>query len=203
VVIMGRAVVCNRKSKGNESYKNKDYKSAVEAYGIAISHDPSNAALYNNRAAAHIMLMQFKEAIADCDRCFQLDSTNSKAVFRKATAYKALGNIDAAIDTLNVGIALDPSSIVAAQDRTTLLAAKSKIAAVRIQVQNKEYRKALVVLDNLLKDIGSNCREINLLKVECLLELKRTEEAYNITNSMVCPPLSVFRSFLFNIIICC
>jgi tetratricopeptide (TPR) repeat protein len=183
VIILCR-VHC-RKSKGNDSYKAKDYRGAVDAYSAAISHNPTNAALYNNRAAAYVMLLQFREAIADCDRCIQLDGSNSKAFFRKSTAYKALGNIDAAVEALNAGLVHDSGNSVAVQDRDNLVASKAKIASVRTMLQNREFRKALTVLDSLLKDIGNNSREVNLLKVECLVELKRTEEAYNLTNQMV------------------
>ena len=131
------------------------------------------------------MLLQFKEAITDCDKSISLEGNNSKAFFRKATAFKGIGNLDAAIDALNAGLVFEPSSSVAITDRDSLLAAKIKIGSIRTQIQNKEYRKALTAIDSVLKDVGSNCRIVNLLKIECLLELKRIEEAYNLSNAVV------------------
>jgi tetratricopeptide (TPR) repeat protein len=60
------------KAAGNEHYKMKRYKAAVDSYSLAIQIDESCAALYTNRAAACLMLLQYKEAVADCDRAIKL-----------------------------------------------------------------------------------------------------------------------------------
>ena len=142
--------------------------------------------LYTNRAAANLMLLQYKDAIIDCDTAISIDSTpNAKAHFRKAAALKGLGNINGAIDSLSTGLLIDPSSTVAQTDRTSLIAAKDKIEQLRLQISSKDFRRALPAIDALIREIGSTFRDVNILKVECLVELKRTEEAYNLTNSMV------------------
>lgn len=50
------------------------------------------------------MLLQYKEAIQDCDAALVLENGNSKAFFRKATALKGLGQLTEAIATLNKGM---------------------------------------------------------------------------------------------------
>jgi tetratricopeptide (TPR) repeat protein len=89
--------------KGNDFYKNKNYQSAIASYTKAIELDEKNAALLTNRAAAALMLLQYKEALHDCDAALALEKDNSKAYFRKATALKGLGKLNEAIAALNKG----------------------------------------------------------------------------------------------------
>lgn len=134
----------SRKSAGNDFYKVKNYPGAVTAYGKAIDLDPSNALLFTNRAAAHLMLMQYREASVDCDAAIKLDQTCSKAYFRKATALKGLGRLEPAIDALNKGLEHDPSSSTAFQEKASLVGAKDKMAAIRALLKRKSYTAALV-----------------------------------------------------------
>ena len=63
----------------------------------------NSAALLTNRAAAQLMLLNYKEAMDDCNAAILLDNTNSKAYFRKATALKGLGRLTDAIASLDKG----------------------------------------------------------------------------------------------------
>ena len=98
------------KNKGNNEYKSKSYPQSIISYTKAIQlidDDTDNlsikTSLLNNRAAAYLMLLQYKEAIADCDYTIKIDETVSKAYFRKATALKGLGQLEQAIQALNKG----------------------------------------------------------------------------------------------------
>ena len=55
----------------------------------------------------------------------------------------------------------------------------------------RQYQMALCQTDALIKELGGNFRDFNILKVEALLELNRPEDAYNLTNLMVSLPCSV------------
>lgn len=133
------------------------------------------------------MLLQYKEAVTDCDKAIAIDIKCAKAYFRKATALRSLGKLDGAIDALTTGLQYDPNNNTAKQERQTLVTVKDKIVDVRRMVYtNRSYSLALNQIDRLIKEVGSsNSNELNLMKVECLLALKRTEEAYNLSNSMV------------------
>jgi hypothetical protein len=50
-----------------------------------------NKDLYANRAAAHLKLKQYADALADCESCLSLDGGNIKAKYRKL---KCLERID-------------------------------------------------------------------------------------------------------------
>ena len=54
------------KERGNVCYRNEEYQDAVRMYSQAIAAYPSNGVYYGNRAAAWMMLKEFKRAVADC-----------------------------------------------------------------------------------------------------------------------------------------
>jgi tetratricopeptide (TPR) repeat protein len=183
-----------RKQKGNELYTQKSYTAAVEAYSKAIELDSGNALLYNNRAAAHLMLLQYKEALHDTDTAISLDNGLSRAYFRKATALKGLGRLDAALTAVQAGLVFDATNKAALQDQTLLIGAKQKIEEAKDLLERGQTTAALIRVDAVVKDVSSNLREVNLLKVECLIKLRRLEEALNLTNTMVSSSLPPFPS---------
>ena len=207
-----RASIEHLKNDGNNDYKNKKYAGSIASYSRAIqlinsisngssngSNNSSNSSdseeiemdlsllisLLTNRAAAYLMLLQYKEANSDCDHAIKLDPTNSKAFIRRATALKGLGLIDQAISSLEQGLLHDPTNNVAKQEKQSLLEAKAKLGTIKDLMKAKQYSMALLQIDALLKVVGSSSRELNLLKIEALLELNRPEEAYNLSNTQV------------------
>lgn len=202
-----RATIEQLKNDGNNDYKNKKYAESIASYGRAIqlinsSSSNSNGSddseemviemdpsllisLLTNRAAAYLMLLQYKEANSDCDHAIKLDPTNAKAFIRRATALKGLGLIDQAISSLDQGLQHDPTNNVAKQEKQSLLNAKAKLGTIKDLMAAKQYTMALLQIDALLKVVGSSSRELNLLKIEALLELNRPEEAYNLSNTQV------------------
>lgn len=48
------------------------------------------AALYGNRAASHVMILGYEQAISDCDSALALNPNFPNVVFRKAMALKKL-----------------------------------------------------------------------------------------------------------------
>ena len=76
------------REKGNGYYKEKNYKKAIDSYTVAIGLNSNMSSLYANRAAAQLMLLQFKQALNDCDSSIALDATVAKVHFRRATALK-------------------------------------------------------------------------------------------------------------------
>lgn len=197
-----------RKNRGNDLYKNKDYTAAIGAYTKAIDLEPSAPLLYTNRAAAYLMTHQFKEVITDCDKAIQLDRACSKAYLRKASALKSLGRLDEALVVLNAGYDTDPKNAAVVQERNAIIAVNNRLAELEGYISNGSYANALILIDTLSRDLGTQNKGINLKKVECLLKMKRVEEAFNMTNTLVsplhccycrkCPIISqiLFRPFL-------
>lgn len=131
------------------------------------------------------MLLQFKETVSDCDTAIALDATCSKAYFRKASALRSMGRLDAAIAAYDQGLVYDASSATALKEKTSLLNAKTKIAEAQDFIKQNQYTAANIKIDQIIKEIGNSFREVNLLKVTCLIKAKRLEEALNLTNQMM------------------
>lgn len=131
------------------------------------------------------MTHQFKEVISDCDKAIQLDRTCSKAYLRKASALKSLGRLDEAFVVLNAGFDSDPNNAAVVQERQAIVAVKNRLTELEDCISSGSYAPALKLIDQLYRDLGTQNKEINLKKVECLLKMKRVEDAYNMTNSLV------------------
>lgn len=131
------------------------------------------------------MCSLFKEAIADCDKAINIDVTCSKAYFRKASALKSLGKFEAALESQTKGLQYDSANATALKDREALVNIKNKYQDAERNLANKQYTAALIATEGILKEIGTQVRELNLIKVNCMINLKRLEEALNLTNSMV------------------
>lgn len=131
------------------------------------------------------MLQQYKEVITDCDRAIQLDRACTKAYFRKATALKSMGKIEEALAVINAGLEHDATNGPALQEKKVLTAAKAKIAEMEHYFATGQFTSALILVDQLTNEIGTGNREVNLRRVECLIKVKRLEEAFNLTNQMV------------------
>jgi stress-induced-phosphoprotein 1 len=65
------------KEKGNALYKEKRFPEALLAYDEAISLDPSNLMVRNNKAAVYIEMNQSDQAIAVCESIFEEVSSKS------------------------------------------------------------------------------------------------------------------------------
>jgi hypothetical protein len=84
-----------------------------------------------------------------------------------------------------LGLEYDPRSTTALADKAALIAAQGKIGEIRDLIEMKQFQMALRQVEAVTKDVGSNFRDLNILKVETLLELNRPEDAYNLSNLMV------------------
>ncbi|CAB4005281.1 Mitochondrial import receptor subunit TOM70 [Paramuricea clavata] len=83
------------KLKGNELFKAKNFKEAIECYSQAISicpeeNKPELAVYYQNRAAAHEQLKNYDDVISDCKQALQYNKRYTKAYLRRAKAYEKL-----------------------------------------------------------------------------------------------------------------
>lgn len=98
------------KVRGNDLYREGKFPAAVEAYTEAIKRDPTNHAFYSNRANCYSKLMTWSAALADCEKCIELNPSFTKIYIRKGKIQHFLKNYKGAIETFNKGLALDPNS---------------------------------------------------------------------------------------------
>ncbi|GAW09897.1 RNA polymerase II-associated protein 3 [Lentinula edodes] len=98
------------KDKGNISFKNGDFPSAIGHYTQAILEDPKDWTFPLNRAAAYLKLGKNEDAERDCTTVLTLNTSNVKAFFRRAQARRGLEKLAEAQEDLEQAISLDPSN---------------------------------------------------------------------------------------------
>lgn len=57
------------RKKGNELFEKGDYPSAVKEYTEGLRRDPNSKALFSNRCAAYIKLMEWPSGLKDAEKC--------------------------------------------------------------------------------------------------------------------------------------
>ncbi len=91
-----RWAAAREKEKGNELFKAREYRSAIEAYDVSIALDATTPAPLANRAAAYMKLRRWSDAVNDCDAALALDPENFKALLRRGACVLEANEEDAA-----------------------------------------------------------------------------------------------------------
>jgi tetratricopeptide (TPR) repeat protein len=177
------------KEDGSIKYRAKDYAGAAEAYSRGLldasASDTQRSLLLSNRAAAYLMLSRASEARADCEAALGLTNGDNalavKILIRKSTALKQLGLLQAAVDSLLDSLTRDPASVVA-RDVDALRSAMSRIEA--IAGLTNSYQRLLAV-ESVASDLGCWFRVTYIIKLKALIDLRRFEEAYNLSNILM------------------
>ncbi|CAL0300132.1 unnamed protein product [Lupinus luteus] len=99
----------SEKDQGNEFFKQKKFKEAIDCYSRSIALSPT-AVAYANRAMAYIKLKRFQKAEDDCTEALNLDDRYIKAYSRRATARKELGKIKGSMDDAEFALRLEPNN---------------------------------------------------------------------------------------------
>lgn len=153
------------KANGNAAYQQKQYRTAIGHYTLAIglskeelellknqqAEDESSnnnlkavlpqlatllASYYGNRAAAFTMLLEHQEALDDCDRAIQVDPKAIKAYFRKAKILFTLGRLDESLKAYSYGMIHDPNNAKAIKERADVQTIQK-----RFQLANEALQK--------------------------------------------------------------
>lgn len=106
-------LVAEVKNRAKGAFAQKDMPSAELLYGKAISvleslPDKREAALYSNRSMVRLNMNKVEEALADANKCIEVDPTFVKAFHRKATALTRLNEFDDAVAAAEEGKKLQP-----------------------------------------------------------------------------------------------
>lgn len=103
------------KNRAKGAFAQKDMPSAELLYGKAISlldsiPGKSEAPLYSNRSMVRLNLNKVEEALADANKCIELDAAFVKGYHRKAQALTRLNEWDDAIAAAEEGKLRDPAN---------------------------------------------------------------------------------------------
>lgn len=191
------------KEEGNSYYKRKEYKKAIAEYTKAITLDPSEASFYTNRAAAKMMILEYTEALDDCNNAINIfnlkiesDDSNeedvqsnknscAKALHRKATALKFLGKLQESVTTLKECLNMDPTHKTALSDISKIEKFPETIEETRAAMRQGYFRRALNLVDKMISELGNHVKTLNILKMEVLIKLQKPEDALNLSNAMM------------------
>ncbi|XP_059652289.1 uncharacterized protein LOC132299589 isoform X2 [Cornus florida] len=99
----------SEKELGNEYFKQKKFKEAIDCYSRSIALSPT-AVAYANRAMAYLKIKRFQEAEDDCTEALNLDDRYIKAYSRRATARKELGKLKESIEDAEFALRLEPQN---------------------------------------------------------------------------------------------
>lgn len=97
----------SEKEQGNEYFKQKKFKEAIDCYSRSIALSPT-AVAFANRAMAYLKIRRFQEAEDDCTEALNLDDRYIKAYSRRATARKELGKAKGALEDAEFAQRLEP-----------------------------------------------------------------------------------------------
>ena len=128
------------KSVGNSHMQKKEYEQAVDAYTSALKlcpSGPSSHVYFSNRAAAHLSMKSFEEAIRDSERSLALKPDYAKAHARLGLAQFLLGRFGEAVEAYEVALCLDPDNKAS---RSYLEKARKKLAAQQTAEETKPMK---------------------------------------------------------------
>uniref|UniRef100_A0A1L8DTZ6 Putative hsp90 co-chaperone cns1 n=1 Tax=Nyssomyia neivai TaxID=330878 RepID=A0A1L8DTZ6_9DIPT len=105
----------NYKEDGNFHMKHRKYRISIFSYTEGISakctNNELNAALYNNRSAAHFFLRNYRSSLADAQKACELKVDYKKPMIRATKCAEALQKYDMCIELCDQVLMLDPTDM--------------------------------------------------------------------------------------------
>lgn len=143
-------VATNLKDSGNEAFKLKRYRHAVDYYTQALEihsgDDLLDSVIYSNIGEAQIRLKNYGKARDACTRALELNPDNFKASFRYAMSLDKLGRYSEALPALRSALAISPSTDSKRIIRTEI----TRVKAI-IDLAKKKQEKSMAE-DKLVKE---------------------------------------------------
>lgn len=157
-----KTLASNKKERGNWWYSRQDSSKAIQCYRkaldildetIAFCNEEGNSieyseeemrevieqklVIYNNLAAAQLMIEAYESALISVNRVLQLNPKNVKALFRKGKILKAKGQIYEAGEILRQAFLLEPENSAVKMELSNCV----KLQQTEKQHEKKLYRK--------------------------------------------------------------
>ncbi|KAK6466022.1 hypothetical protein DFJ63DRAFT_317174 [Scheffersomyces coipomensis] len=190
----------NFKNQGNDAYKTKQYKVAIEFYtkGIEVDCDDKviNAALYSNRAACNLELKNYRQCIEDCKKVLAIDEKNVKACFRTGKAFFAVNRSEEASQILQYGLSFDPENKDFKGLLETVIKKQKQIEEAKLKKERELEEKKMKqsILENSIK-----LRHFTIIKssrpAEMLEDAKlRLEDPLDHESQLIFPAMLIYPS---------
>ncbi|KAM9324702.1 tetratricopeptide repeat protein 4 [Gastrophryne carolinensis] len=153
------------KDEGNDFFKEKDYKKAVEAYTEGIKKNCKdldlNAVLYTNRAAAHFYLGNYRSSLNDAIAARKQKPDHLKAIIRGALCYLEVKQYSEALKWCDEGLHISSTDKKLLEIRTKadkLLRAAERDARKMKHAEKKKQTEANTLL-SAIKSRGIKLQE--------------------------------------------
>lgn len=98
------------KTKGNASFKEKNYQQAIEHFSEAIKLVPDKVEYLSNRSMAYLRNGNHEEALKDAEQCVSVNPDWSKGYSRKGAALLVMKNVDTALACYMKGLEVEPDN---------------------------------------------------------------------------------------------
>lgn len=134
----------DKRLKGNDCMKSKDFKDAIRYYNASLELDPHEALTFSNRAQAHLKLTDYSKCIEDSNIALELKPDYVKAFYRRGMAYKLTKKFEEAIRDFQAILEQEPSSKRANQE---LLECRAELEAVRAKEERKQKSFTRMVIE--------------------------------------------------------
>ncbi|XP_050382119.1 uncharacterized protein LOC126799047 isoform X2 [Argentina anserina] len=161
----------SEKDLGNEYFKQKKFKEAIDCYSRSIALSPTSVA-YANRAMSYIKIKRFQEADNDCTEALNLDDRYIKAYSRRATARKELGKLKESVEDAEFALRLEPHNqeIKKQYAEAKSLYEKGILQKVSGALKNSEEKRAgklnTKVNENSIQPVSSCTQSTEMTAVE-------------------------------------
>ncbi len=165
-------IATNFKNQGNDCFKSKDFKNAIEYYNKALdincNIDSIDAACYGNRAACNLELKNYRRCINDCKECLKLEPKNIKAIYRTGKAFFKIDKINESIQILQYGLSIDEKNLA--------------ILKLLKEIGERKLKLDKLIADKKKREDDEKLRKeilINALKVRNIINFKRIQNDYD------------------------
>jgi DnaJ family protein C protein 7 len=175
-----------KKQKGNDEFRKKNYPAAISLYTEAITIDPTQDTLYNNRGLCYMNLNKHELSKQDFNKAIQLNPSNIKALRRLSAVHIAEGDVREAEVYLKRCVDLD-STDTALSDELLKLQHLIKIYdEFKSTYNTKEWSKCYELGKTLIQRV-THCYWIKEAYFECLIHNNNsnTESTSDIDNALL------------------
>lgn len=153
------------KENGNESFRHREYKDAIEYYTKALQTKCGQLEIdevcYVNRAACNLELQNFGKVLGDCSKALKINPKNLKALYRSTRACIAVDRFEEAQDVLTRGLVLDPEN-TGMKQQLVILERKLQTALEKRKKDDARLEKARVEARNIENALKQ--RSISIVK---------------------------------------
>ena len=166
------------KTQGNDFFKKKNYKKAIECYTKAIKLNRSEPTYYTNRASAYMATNNYDSALSDCRLALSLNPDHPRALTRGARCLIVLGQLAEAKEMMSHADRVQPDDQQVKEEYKNLSEALQDLNDYKLFLAQKNYSQALHYVDKLC-EISSFSWEFKRFKIETLImqgDLNKSEE---------------------------